>query len=476
MISIPHFIGIVILSILAAVLASCGVSSQLDSPYAGRTLEYVPGSPNFDMEAVVTIQDGRPGVDLNLGIPYASLIYSRSDDEYTAAFETVFRLLDRRGRRIIVEETGSDTVRVAEYERTQSFQTFVVRHRLQAEAGDYIAEVILIDSKSGQEAVRRQVVHIDISTEAGITLSQVQLQGKREESVFQPIVSLYVPGDYDTLRAVVQAGGSEANRVFDITMSLVQFASDTSIATPPYWFSPSFGSLSYRGFDDRNPDTLQVSRRTIEVFEEPIEVFFTFPHLTEGIYRIEVSLGSSLHEVNKSGEKLRQERTFLLASPFFPQILTLDQMIEALFYVAKQDEWEAMREGETPIERREKFDAFWGAIIPNREQAANTIKLYYSRVEEANRLFTTHKEGWKTDRGMIYIVFGPPVYIEYEIDREIWHYSLYGGTEQLERVIFERAEHTLRRDPFINYVLERKPIYQRAWSRAVERWRDGKML
>ena len=33
-------------------------------------------------------------------------------------------------------------------------------------------------------------------------------------------------------------------------------------------------------------------------------------------------------------------------------------------------------------------------------------------IEEANKQFSNYKEGWKTDMGMMYILFGPPWYIE----------------------------------------------------------------
>jgi hypothetical protein len=37
---------------------------------------------------------------------------------------------------------------------------------------------------------------------------------------------------------------------------------------------------------------------------------------------------------------------------------------------------------------------------------------YYRRVAFANRSFTTFRDGWKTDRGMVYIILGPPDEIE----------------------------------------------------------------
>ena len=40
------------------------------------------------------------------------------------------------------------------------------------------------------------------------------------------------------------------------------------------------------------------------------------------------------------------------------------------------------------------------------QKAKSLIAIYYNRIQNANLHFTTFKEGWKTDRGMIYVVFG----------------------------------------------------------------------
>lgn len=62
---------------------------------------------------------------------------------------------------------------------------------------------------------------------------------------------------------------------------------------------------------------------------------------------------------------------------------------------------------------------------------------YFRRVEEANRSYSyLKKEGWRTDRGRIYIQLGPPDLIDYNTSRpdisdyEIWYYDrIEGGVE-----------------------------------------------
>ncbi|MEW6455251.1 MAG: GWxTD domain-containing protein [Acidobacteriota bacterium] len=58
---------------------------------------------------------------------------------------------------------------------------------------------------------------------------------------------------------------------------------------------------------------------------------------------------------------------------------------------------------ELPPSEREKFiDDFWERRGPGYKET------YYRRIEEANKLFKAGKPGWLTDRGKIYILFGPP--------------------------------------------------------------------
>lgn len=81
------------------------------------------------------------------------------------------------------------------------------------------------------------------------------------------------------------------------------------------------------------------------------------------------------------------------------------------------------------------FD-FWNRRNPNPGSPVNEFKKNYdSRVEYANRNFSVgNREGWKTDRGRVYIIYGPYDDIERNpsssesLPYEIWHYNnIQGG-------------------------------------------------
>ena len=80
-------------------------------------------------------------------------------------------------------------------------------------------------------------------------------------------------------------------------------------------------------------------------------------------------------------------------------------------YVLPQEDKLAYRRLETAEERARFIRRFWAARDPDRTTPDNEYRaLFFRRVEEAQRQFTgeSTKPGWKTDRGKIWILLGPP--------------------------------------------------------------------
>ncbi len=89
---------------------------------------------------------------------------------------------------------------------------------------------------------------------------------------------------------------------------------------------------------------------------------------------------------------------------------------------------------ELPDSEKEKFrEEFWKRRDPDPSTEENEFKMeYFNRIEKANEAFMSEGEpGWMTDRGRIYILFGPPMDRITDIlgadrnnrCREIWYYG-----------------------------------------------------
>lgn len=110
------------------------------------------------------------------------------------------------------------------------------------------------------------------------------------------------------------------------------------------------------------------------------------------------------------------------------QVGDLEAAIKQLRYIAAEREINYMLEG-SEVERHNKFKAFWLERDPTPGTDPNELmEEYYRRISFTIEAFTNLQEGWRTDRGMVYILFGPPDEIEagpFELNSkpyEVWHY------------------------------------------------------
>lgn len=154
--------------------------------------------------------------------------------------------------------------------------------------------------------------------------------------------------------------------------------------------------------------------------------------------------------------------------PGFPDIYSSEQLIEPLRYLTSKSEFGELS---SSSDKRQAADKFWINIGGNPERAKELIRRFYHRVKDANRFFTSFTEGWKTDRGMIFIIFGSPNIVNKNYNQEVW---IYGEVGDLGSVTFSFYKVV---NPFTDndYNLNRSQIYDLAWYKTVEMWRQGRI-
>ncbi len=82
---------------------------------------------------------------------------------------------------------------------------------------------------------------------------------------------------------------------------------------------------------------------------------------------------------------------------------------EDVIYIITPEERRSFLHLSTNEEREQFIEAFWQRRNPDPDSPENTFKEeHYRRVAYANEHFASGIPGWKTDRGKIYIMWGPP--------------------------------------------------------------------
>ena len=104
-------------------------------------------------------------------------------------------------------------------------------------------------------------------------------------------------------------------------------------------------------------------------------------------------------ERRKREEKLRKE----LEGPY------RKWLNEDVGYIITDEERAAFRRLGTEEEREQFIEGFWLRRDPTPDSAENEFKEeHYRRIAYSNERFASGIPGWKTDRGRIYIMYGPP--------------------------------------------------------------------
>jgi len=82
---------------------------------------------------------------------------------------------------------------------------------------------------------------------------------------------------------------------------------------------------------------------------------------------------------------------------------------EDVVYIITPEERKAFLRLSTNEEREQFIESFWQKRNPNPESPDNEFKEeHYRRIAYANARFASGLAGWRTDRGRIYIMWGPP--------------------------------------------------------------------
>lgn len=213
--------------------------------------------------------------------------------------------------------------------------------------------------------------------------------------------------------------------------------------------APPFAPAAFKPFDYKSDSTFNISVENNMA---------SFKAARKGFYHIQADTLAD-----------KEGFTIYVFEPGFPQVRTADDMIYPLRYITNKNEYEALTGA---ANKKLAVDEFWLKSAGNAERGKELIRKYYTRVEEANRLFTSFTEGWKTDRGLIFLIFGAPNIVYNNGSAETW---IYGEEHNLMSLSFSFLK---VRNPFTDndYTLERSETLKSSWYRAVDTWRQGRVF
>ncbi|HMK37919.1 MAG TPA: GWxTD domain-containing protein, partial [Bacteroidota bacterium] len=398
------------------------------------------------------------------------LIFEKWPAGFRSRCEITARLIPAAEGVPAQEVSWAETTFVERYETTQSYDPLRFRRRISAPPGPYRIGVTAEDPIAGRKASKYQSVTILDPAGRGPALGRISIAAGNRDGVPLRQISFHIPQLPDSLGCAVDAYNFPDSLDARIVLSVLRFAVDTGEAFVPYSYMVAARPFGHSLVDFSRRDTVYSRSMTMRARRRDETLEFSIPPLPRGLFRIEIT--ASTRDDPGSGEMLSAVRYFAIQCPGFPRPVTYSDLIDAAAYIATQNEMLQLRQARSPAEQRRQFEDLWLSFTGDPARASALLRKYYGRVAEANRLFTVVREGWKTDRGILYCILGPPVEVRTFADKQTWYYDL-SQNASYNSYVFEHEVQTAEGLTLDDYYLYRQPLYEPFWKRIISGWRNG---
>jgi len=334
--------------------------------------------------------------------------------------------------------------------------------------GKVLADTALLNISIVKEAGKPEYVYpIPLKVEKGTEyLTEIRILDRLRLKVVQAFVTFNTRSDNNKYNFRAQ-GHFEKNELFSQVLRINEYVNLIYTRGPVDSLFISF----YKPFTEvPDPPSMLVPEKTLDYEPERVVAIHysdTLPIMfpREGIYLF------------TTGRNLKEGYTFLNLGESYPAMTTPQVMIKPLVYLASRNEIEDLASSLKP---KLALDEFWIKCGGNIDKARELIRIYYTRVLYSNYYFTSYKEGWMTERGMIYIIYGPPDKVYKTSEGESWGYSK-SKTKSSWGSRYSVAEDYLffnfkkKNDRFSDndYFLSRSETLVTFWDQAVASWRKG---
>ena len=437
----------------------------------GSDYNFREGYPDVRLSALgyLNLQD-EAVIEVTTDIGYSSLVFKSADGKDLAVIELAIRVANL--------DTGETENILREFEIESEVRPFLLNEQVftfteevLVKPGRFTVAVSVKDTATGREIIRQADAYIPNPDAPENNITAIRLSGKNLDLInaeFIPITTYDVTAVNDSLRFEFQVTNNDSENPLTIISRLLYFPADLRPALPMSYSNHIPNTLPYKGIDYRNR---RIVDETTRILDQPGSVLieFKYPLLERGNYRFEV------RTVTYDGNELFKARDFAIRSENYPTLITARELAEPLVYLMNGRDYEQLINISDPDSLKEVMDRFWLSHLGSIRDARDVINLFYTRVEYANKQFTNFKEGWKTDRGMIYILYGAPWYIESRRNSLIWSYTHNFGDPQ-RNFQFNRQRSPNEFFPFDHYMLARRSEFHALEHRQRQIWLSGTII
>lgn len=338
----------------------------------------------FDAISYASQEAGKSRIEFYVQVPYEQLRFVKDGENFSANYDVILTVL-MPTHQIIQERSWSVDVRLPEFTRTVSKNfASLSQQAIDIDPGEYHVSVQLKDADSKKAGrIGRSLLVTDFSKDS-VSLSDIMLVSR-----------LTTEGDKKRIVPNISGSVSSTGEGFFLFFEVYRGVPGDSVMLTRKIFNQEKKEVSSAMHAEATPTAKTQVFMKVEDLSLPM-----------GTYLVTVETGEPL--------KASTSRTFIVRWADLPMSITdVNKAIEQMRYIAQPSEYDFIRSAESDDDMRKRFLEFWTKRDPDPGTTRNELmEEYYHRVEYANKNFGHYMEGWRTDRGMVYIRFGSPDNIE----------------------------------------------------------------
>jgi len=357
---------------------------------------------HYDLVTVDSPEQGMSRFYIYAKVPFDELTFVREDTSFRAKYELSLIVADKKNFQVDGKVWQEEVV-VQTFEQTNLRKMFSFTYEIfDLPPEEYKLTIGFSDLESKTTRTVKKKIKLTNYRDNNLSVSEVAFVRNLEiDSLgvksFSPEVADYLLDLSNKLHAYFEIySKSKKNETYNISYT-IKNAKNKKIYEDNYKRrSDGARTLGYFTLAERN--------------------------LSQGMYELEL-------KIMQGKNKCKTTKKFVVRWANLPSTISdIETAIKQLKYIAKKKEWDALKKS-SPDEKLTEFKKFWDRRDPSPGTDNNErMDEYYNRVAFANANYSGFREGWKSDMGMIFIIFGPPSDIErHPFDSEskpyeIWYY------------------------------------------------------
>ncbi len=395
---------------------------------------------NYDY-SVFKGENGKSILEIYYSVSQQSLTYIQNENNFEAAALVQITISELPGNNVLYTNAYKSPSIVSDTSKNNINQKLIGQVNYQLENGKYKLSILGSDFyDSTKTDLFEQEIALDNSGTGKVMISDIELSSSinKSDNTSSPFYK-------NTLEIIPNPSGLYGMNLNELHYYYEIYGLTENNISENYTVSYSVNDLnnvnlisSSKNFKRKNDSKADFGK-------------FIVDSLDRGSYFFKVTVIDTLKKVNVSTEKkfyifndsripvITSDQNDYLKSEYSNKSeAEIENDFEKMIYVMSDQDRDRFEDLTKLNDKRKFLFDFWKAkdINPNTQVLESKIT-YFKRVSEANKSYKeAYTEGWKTDRGRIYIIYGQPDDVEkYPFESqsksyEIWKYnSIEGGGE-----------------------------------------------